>query len=239
MVKKNQLYEGKAKKIYATDDSDVYWVEYKDDATAFNGQKRGSIIGKGEVNNQLSALLFEYLENNNIPTHFLELVNEREMLVKSVKIIPIEVVVRNIVAGGMASRLGLEEGTVLKTPVIEYYYKSDEFGDPMINDDHIRELNLATPEQLQEIKNLALKIDQLLQKIFDEKGIILVDFKLEFGVHKGQVILADEISPDTARIWDKQSKEKMDKDRFRQDLGGVEAAYQEVLRRFKGGRAVS
>ncbi|HHV71733.1 MAG TPA: phosphoribosylaminoimidazolesuccinocarboxamide synthase [Clostridia bacterium] len=239
MVKKNQLYEGKAKKIYATDDSDVYWVEYKDDATAFNGQKRGSIIGKGEVNNQLSALLFEYLENNNIPTHFLELVNEREMLVKSVKIIPIEVVVRNIVAGGMASRLGLEEGTVLKTPVIEYYYKSDEFGDPMINDDHIRELNLATPEQLQEIKNLALKIDQLLQKIFDEKGFILVDFKLEFGVHKGQVILADEISPDTARIWDKQSKEKMDKDRFRQDLGGVEAAYQEVLRRFKGGRAVS
>jgi phosphoribosylaminoimidazole-succinocarboxamide synthase len=231
MEKLEQLYEGKAKKVYRTSDEQVYWIEYKDSATAFNGIKKDTIAGKGFYNNQISAILFQYLETQGIPTHFEKLVNEVEMLVKAVEILPLEVIARNIAAGSLAKRLGLEEGTVLKHPVLEICYKSDELGDPMINDDHIFALELCTPEELDKVKALARKINELMKVYFLEKDITLVDFKLEFGRFKGDIILADEISPDTCRFWDIKTQEKLDKDRFRRDLGKVIEAYHEVYTR--------
>ncbi|MDK2887496.1 MAG: phosphoribosylaminoimidazole-succinocarboxamide synthase [Thermoanaerobacter sp.] len=234
MQKGELLYEGKAKKVYRTDDPGVYLVEYKDDATAFNGLKKGVISGKGELNNKISAHFFRLLEEKGIATHFVEQVGEREMLVRALEIIPVEVVVRNIAAGSLARRLGLDEGTALPRPVVEYYYKSDELGDPMINDDHIAVLNLATGEEMSAIKKVALSVNEILRSYLTPRNLELVDFKLEFGRHEGKILLGDEISPDTCRFWDARTKEKLDKDRFRRDLGGVEEAYQEVWRRLVG-----
>jgi len=234
MKKLEQLYEGKAKKVFKTDDADHYLVEYKDDATAFNGEKKGSIHDKGIVNNKMSALLFKMLEEKGIPTHFEELLNDREQYVKAVQILPLEVIVRNVAAGSLAKRLGLEEGVVMKKTVLEFCYKNDELGDPMINDYHIFAMEYATPEQVEEIKEMSFKINELLIEFFIARGLKLIDFKLEFGLHKGQVILADEISPDTCRLWDAETNAKMDKDRFRRDLGNVEETYQEVLSRIQG-----
>lgn len=233
MEKLEMLYEGKAKKVYITEDPKKYVVEYKDDATAFNGLKKGTIVGKGVINNKMSALLFKLLEEKGIPTHFEELLSDREMLVKAVKILPIEVIVRNIAAGSLAKRLGLEEGTELKNTVIEFCYKNDELGDPMINEYHIKAIDLATDEELSQIKEFALKINEILVEFFKERNIKLIDFKLEFGLFEGKVILADEISPDTCRLWDIETNEKLDKDRFRRDLGDVEKAYEEVLGRIE------
>jgi len=229
MKKLDMIYEGKAKRVYKTDDSNAYIIEYKDDATAFNGEKKGTILQKGVINNKMSALLFKVLEERNIPTHFIELLNDREMIVKDVDILPIEVIVRNVAAGSLAKRLGLEEGTKMKNTVLEFCYKDDDLGDPMINEYHIEAIDLATPNQVEKVKNYAFKINETLTKYFGEKNIDLIDFKLEFGIHKGEVILADEISPDTCRLWDKNSKKKLDKDRFRRDLGNVEDAYKQVL----------
>ncbi|GAW92171.1 phosphoribosylaminoimidazolesuccinocarboxamide synthase [Calderihabitans maritimus] len=234
--KRDFLYEGKAKRIYQTDDENLVWIEYKDEATAFDGLKKGVISGKGYYNNQISAILFAWLEEKGIPTHFVELAGEREMIVKRLEIIPVEVVARNVAAGSLSKRLGLEEGTPLQRPVLEFYYKCDELHDPMINEYHIATLELATSEQMDIIKKRAWEINELLTGYFKEKGIILVDFKLEFGIHQGEVLLGDEISPDTCRFWDAESREKLDKDRFRRDLGGVEEAYREILNRLKGGR---
>jgi len=234
MQKGELLYEGKAKKVYRTDDPGVYLVEYKDDATAFNGLKKGVISGKGELNNKISAHFFRLLEGKGIATHFVKQVGEREMLVRALEIIPVEVVVRNIAAGSLARRLGMDEGTALPRPVVEYYYKSDELGDPMINDDHIAVLNLATGEEMSAIKKVALSVNEILRSYLTPRNLELVDFKLEFGRHEGKILLGDEISPDTCRFWDARTKEKLDKDRFRRDLGGVEEAYQEVWRRLVG-----
>ena len=234
MKKLEQLYEGKAKKVFRTDEEFHYWVEYKDDATAFNGEKKGSIHDKGVVNNKMSALLFKMLEEHGIPTHFETLINDREQYVKAVKILPLEVIVRNVAAGSLAKRLGLEEGVVMKETVLEFCYKDDALGDPMINDYHIFAMGFATREQLDAIKEMSLKINTLLVDFFLKRGLKLIDFKLEFGVFKGQVILADEISPDTCRLWDVETNKKMDKDRFRRDLGDVEETYQEVLSRIQG-----
>lgn len=231
MEKREQIYEGKAKKLYTTADSDLLIQYFKDDATAFNAQKKGTIGEKGAVNNKISEKLFNLLEKEGVPTHFVKRLSDREMLVKHLQIIPIEVIVRNIIAGSMAKRLGIEEGTVAKETIIDLCYKCDELGDPLINEYHALALGWATREQLERIKELTLKINDVLRKFFDERGLILVDFKLEFGLHKGEVLLADEICPDTCRLWDKATREKMDKDRFRRDLGNVEEAYQEVLRR--------
>ncbi|QSX04979.1 phosphoribosylaminoimidazolesuccinocarboxamide synthase [Sedimentibacter sp. zth1] len=231
MQKLEQLYEGKAKKVFKTDNEKEYIVEYKDDATAFNGVKKGTIVGKGVVNNKMTAAIFTMLEKQGIPTHQVKLLNDRECLVKAVKILPLEVIVRNIAAGSLATRLGLEEGVVLKSTVLEFSYKNDDLGDPMVNDYHIAAMELATPEQLDTVKEYALKINTILQKFFIERNIKLVDFKLEFGLYDGKVILADEISPDTCRLWDKDTDKKLDKDRFRRDLGGVEEVYKEVLER--------
>ena len=233
MKKCEQLYEGKAKKVYKTDDENRYWVEYKDDATAFNGEKKGSILDKGVVNNKMSALLFQMLESKGIPTHFETLISDREQYVKAVKILPLEVIVRNVAAGSLAKRLGLEEGVVMKETVLEFCYKDDALGDPMINDYHIFAMGFATPEQVETIKDMSLKINTLLQAFFLERDLKLIDFKLEFGLYQGQVILADEISPDTCRLWDVHTNKKMDKDRFRRDLGDVESTYQEVLGRLE------
>lgn len=236
MAKKlEQLYEGKAKKVYRTDDPAIYWVEYKDDATAFNNLKKGTIQDKGYYNNQISALLFTYLKDNGIDNHFVELVGEREMLVKSLEIIPVEVVVRNIAAGSLSKRLGIPEGTPLKKTVLEFCYKSDELGDPMINEDHIAALELAADREIALIKEQSYRISELLKQRFWAANLILVDFKLEFGRHGDQILLGDEISPDTCRLWDKDTRKKLDKDRFRHDLGQVEEAYSEVLNRLKGG----
>ena len=231
MEKRKFIYEGKAKRLYETDDADLLIQEFKDDATAFDATKRGTIMGKGVVNNMLSEKIFNLLSKKGITTHFVERLNDRVMLVKKVEIVPIEVTMRNIVAGGMAKLLGLEEGIVLKSPVLEYHYKEDKLHDPLVNDYHILALNIATAKELDAIKKYSFKINELLKDFFDSKGLILVDFKLEFGRYKGKIILADEISPDTCRLWDKTTKEKLDKDRFRRDLGNVEQAYQEVLRR--------
>ncbi len=230
-MKREMLYEGKAKKVYRTDDNEKYIIEYKDDATAFNGVKKGTIVGKGIINNKMSALLFELLEEKGIPTHFIELLNDREMLVKDVKILPLEVIMRNVAAGSLAKRLGLEEGTVMKTPVLEFSYKNDELGDPMINDYHIKAIELATDEEVDKVKEYAFKINKILVEFFKERNINLIDFKIEFGLHKGEVILADEISPDTCRLWDATTNKKLDKDRFRRDLGNVEEAYEEIFKR--------
>jgi len=228
------LYEGKAKKIFSTGDPDQVLQYFKDDATAFNAQKRGTIGKKGVVNNKVSERLFRLLEQNGVPTHFVERKSDREMLTKKVTIVPVEVVVRNVIAGSLAKRLGLKEGDPIQPAIVEWYYKNDALGDPLISDEHVRLLKLATPEQLAEIKRLALKVNSLLQPFFAERKMILVDFKLEFGVHNGKLILADEISPDTCRFWDQTTKESMDKDRFRKDLGKIEEAYQEVLKRVCG-----
>jgi phosphoribosylaminoimidazole-succinocarboxamide synthase len=232
-MKKEMVYEGKAKKVFKTEDDSKYIIQYKDDATAFNGVKKGTIEGKGIINNKMSALLFKILEEKGIPTHFIELLNDREMLVKEVTILPLEVIVRNIAAGSLAKRLGLEEGAVMKKSVLEFCYKNDELGDPMINEYHIEALDLATKEQIKEIKKYSFKINDILGKYFKTRGIKLIDFKLEFGLHKGKVILADEISPDTCRLWDIETDKKLDKDRFRRDLGEVEETYKEVFKRIQ------
>ncbi|MFW5780182.1 MAG: phosphoribosylaminoimidazolesuccinocarboxamide synthase [Bacillota bacterium] len=231
MKKLGELYEGKAKKIFLTDDKDVVMVSYKDDATAFNGLKKGTIKDKGIVNNKMSNFMFKYLAEKGIPTHFIKEINDRETLVKKVEIIPVEVIVRNIAAGSMSKRLGVKEGTQLKTTVLEYSYKNDELADPIINDYHIYAMELATKEEMEKIAEMSLKINELMKEFFINIGIKLVDFKLEFGRYKGEVILADEISPDTCRFWDAKTNEKLDKDRFRRDLGGVEQAYQEMMKR--------
>lgn len=232
-MKKEMVYEGKAKKVFKTEDDSKYIIQYKDDATAFNGVKKGTIEGKGIINNKMSALLFKIIEEKGIPTHFIELLNDREMLVKEVTILPLEVIVRNIAAGSLAKRLGLEEGAVMKKSVLEFCYKNDELGDPMINEYHIEALELATKEQIEEIKKYAFQINDVLGKYFKTRGIKLIDFKLEFGLHKGKVILADEISPDTCRLWDIETDKKLDKDRFRRDLGEVEETYKEVFKRIQ------
>ena len=234
MKKLKQLYEGKAKKLFETEDQDLVIQEFKDDATAFDATKRGTIMNKGVINNKLSEKLFTLLEKKGVPTHFVKLLNDRDMLVKKVQIVPIEVTMRNIVAGGMSRLLGLEEGIVLKEPVLEYHYKEDKLHDPLINDYHIRALNIASDKELETIAKYSFKVNDEMKEFFDSKNLILVDFKLEFGRYKGKIILADEISPDTCRLWDKTTKEKLDKDRFRRDLGNVEEAYQEVLRRVIG-----
>ncbi len=231
MKKTQMLYEGKAKKVYATDDPSVVLVDYKDDATAFNGLKKGTISGKGAVNNKVSNLLFQMLEKNGIETHYIEQISDRETFVKKVQIVPVEVIVRNIAAGSMSKRLGVTEGTLLKTAVLEYSYKNDELGDPMINDYHIYAMGLATKEEMDFIAQTSFKVNKLLQEFFAKLNITLVDFKLEFGRYEGRIVLADEISPDTCRFWDMKTGQKLDKDRFRRDLGEVEEAYIEILRR--------
>jgi len=231
MKKGKLIYEGKAKKVFETDNPDLLIQEFKDDATAFDATKRGTIQSKGVVNNAISKLLFELLESKGIETHFVKKLDERNMLMKRVEIIPLEVTIRNIVAGGMAKLLGLEEGIVLKEPVFEYHYKKDELHDPLINNYHAKAMGLATDEEMSFIEKRSLEINNILKSFFIHKNLDLVDFKLEFGRHKGKVILADEISPDTCRLWDKETRKKLDKDRFRRDLGGVEDAYQEVLKR--------
>ena len=234
MKKGKQIYEGKAKKIYETDEKDLYIQEFKDDATAFDATKRGTIKDKGIVNNKISTKLFELLEENGIKTHFVRLLSDREMLVKRLEIIPVEVTMRNVVAGGMAKSLGLEEGIKLKEPVLEYHYKNDKLHDPLFNEYHIKALGIATNEEMRIIDDYSFKINEVLKDFFSKRNLELVDFKLEFGRHNGEILLGDEISPDTCRLWDKSTQKKLDKDRFRRDLGDVEEAYQEVLKRVEG-----
>ena len=235
MQKTKQLYEGKAKKVYETDVKDVYIVDYKDDATAFNGLKKGTISGKGAINNRVTNHLMKMLEKKGIPTHFVEELSDRETAVKKVKIVPIEVIVRNIAAGSLSKRLGIEEGTKLLSTVLEYSYKDDALGDPMINNYHALAMGLATNEELAIIDKYAFAINDILAEYLKDLGIELIDFKLEFGkLADGTIVLADEISPDTCRFWDIKTREKLDKDRFRRDLGNVEGAYQEILRRLLG-----
>ncbi|MGB9779853.1 phosphoribosylaminoimidazolesuccinocarboxamide synthase [Caldanaerobacter sp.] len=233
MEKREMVYEGKAKRLYKTDEQGVYIIEYKDEATAFDGKKRGIIEGKGMVNNKVSAILFEFLEKNGIETHYIKRLGDREMLVKMVDIFPIEVIIRNYAAGSICKRLGLTEGIKFKKPVLEFCYKSDELGDPMINEYHIAALELATEQEVSKIKEMAFTINDLLSEYFLKRDIILVDFKLEFGKKEGKILLADEISPDTCRLWDKDTMKKLDKDRFRRDLGQVEEAYFEILKRLE------
>ena len=235
MKKCEQLYEGKAKKVFATDDPNLCIVSYKDDATAFNGQKKGTILGKGAINNRLTNYFMKLLEEKGIPTHFVEELSDTDAVVKKVTIVPLEVIIRNISAGSFAARYGVEEGIVFEQPTIEFSYKCDELNDPLINAYHAIALKLATPEEIETIKKLAFAVNDALKEFWTSVGVTLVDFKLEFGrLPDGTIILADEISPDTARLWDSKTGEKLDKDRFRRDLGGVEDAYQEVLRRVLG-----
>ncbi len=234
MIEGKFLYEGKAKRLFETDDPKVVLIRYKDDATAFNGEKRGTIADKGVMNNKIANHFFALLAKHNIPTHFIEQLSERETLVKKVEIVPVEVIVRNIVAGSMAKRMGLEEGLALKHPIIEYSYKSDELGDPLMGDDYPTAIGLATAEEMKTIRSITAKVNDLLKEELLKAGIKLVDFKLEFGRYDGEIILADEISPDTCRFWDAETNEKLDKDRFRRDLGSVEEAYIEVLQRLTG-----
>ena len=232
MQKMEQIYEGKAKKVFATDDPTLCIVSYKDDATAFNGKKKGTIEGKGVVNNRMSNFMFQLLEKNGIPTHFVKELNDRETLVKKVTIVPLEVIMRNKAAGSMAKRLGLKEGTELLCPVLEFSYKCDELDDPMVNDSHILAAGFATKEDLDTISSMSRKINEIMCEFFASVGVELIDFKLEFGrTTDGQIVLADEISPDTCRFWDIHTHEKLDKDRFRRDLGGVEEAYAEMMKR--------
>ena len=236
MKKTALLYEGKAKKVYDTDTPGVVIVDYKDDATAFNGQKKGTITGKGVVNNRMSNFMFQKLEKQGIPTHFIQELSDRETAVKKVEIIPVEVIVRNIAAGSLAKRLGLEEGTALKAPVLEFCYKNDDLGDPLINSYHALALKLATKEEIETIKKYAFKVNEVLKAYFLHLGVKLIDFKLEFGrLADGTIVLADEISPDTCRFWDAKTNEKLDKDRFRRDMGGVEDAYAEIFKRVTKG----
>lgn len=231
MEKLDMLYEGKAKKVFKTADENLFIVEYKDDATAFNGLKKGSIVGKGVINNKMTNIVFKYLEENGVETHLVEELSDRATLVKKVSIIPLEVIIRNVAAGSFSKKFGVEEGTALLNPILEFSYKNDELGDPMINDMQILAIGLATKEELASISEQALKVNELLKAYFLEKGIKLVDFKIEFGRCGDKIILADEVSPDTCRLWDIETNEKLDKDRFRRDLGGVEEAYEEVWRR--------
>jgi len=233
MVRGELLYEGKAKQIYATEDPNIVQMYYKDEATAFDGTKKGIIKDKGVVNNRVSCLLYQLLAEKGVPTHLVKQLDDRNVLVKKMKMIPVEVVVRNIIAGSLAKRLGMEEGIPLNSPIIELYYKDDDLHDPMINEYHIRAMGWANDNEIEEIKNKGLQVNEVLRKFFDSIGIILVDFKLEFGISEGQVLLADEISPDSCRLWDKVSLEKLDKDRFRRNLGQEEEAYQEVARRIE------
>ncbi|HEU5320387.1 MAG TPA: phosphoribosylaminoimidazolesuccinocarboxamide synthase [Methylomirabilota bacterium] len=228
---REKLYEGKAKIVYATSRPGVIVQYFKDDATAFNALKKGTIVGKGVINNRMSAVLFERLARAGVPTHFLALRSEREMVCRRLDIVRIETIVRNVVAGSLAKRTGLEEGTAIRRPIVELYYKSDPLGDPMINDDHVRMLRLATPRELTWMRRTALRVNAVLRPHLARRGLVLVDFKLEFGRAGGRLWLGDEISPDTCRLWDRVSRERLDKDRFRRDLGGVEEAYQEVYRR--------
>ncbi|MCK4739590.1 MAG: phosphoribosylaminoimidazolesuccinocarboxamide synthase [Deltaproteobacteria bacterium] len=234
MEKKEELYEGKAKVIFSTDNPNRSIMYFKDDATAFDGKKKGTINDKGVINNKISSEIFRFLEKNGVKSHFVEELSEREMLVKKVEIIPVEVIIRNIIAGSLAKRLGIEEGTKPGEVIIEFCYKSDELGDPFINEYVARAMGYATKEEMDEMTRVAFKVNELLSKFFDERGILLVDYKLEFGrsaEDNGAVLLADEITPDGCRLWDKVTKEKLDKDRFRRDLGGVEEAYGEVLKK--------
>ncbi len=235
MKKCDQLYEGKAKKVYATDDPECYIVDYKDDATAFNGEKKGTILGKGVINNRVTNHLMKMLEKEGVPTHYVEEISERETIVKKVRIVPLEVIIRNIAAGSFSKRYGVEEGTVLRQPSLEYSYKDDALGDPLINEYHILALGLATREELDTIAKYAFKVNEVLKKYLLTLDIELVDFKLEFGkTSDGTIVLADEISPDTCRFWDVHTHEKLDKDRFRRNLGGEVEAYHEIMRRLMG-----
>ncbi|MDO5014601.1 MAG: phosphoribosylaminoimidazolesuccinocarboxamide synthase [Clostridia bacterium] len=231
MEKKELLYEGKAKKVYATEDADKLIVSYKDDATAFNGKKKGTINGKGVINNKMSNFMCKLIEKEGVPTHYIEEISDRETIVKNVSIVPLEVIIRNKAAGSMAKRLGLEEGFELKIPVIEFSYKNDDLDDPLINSYHAIACGFATAEEIEQIKEMAFKINEVMKNYFATKNVELIDFKLEFGKHKGEIILADEISPDTCRFWDMTTHEKLDKDRFRRDLGSVEEAYEEMAKR--------
>lgn len=235
MEKTVQLYEGKAKKVFATEDPALCIVSYKDDATAFNGLKKGTIAGKGVVNNRMSNLMMQLLEKSGVPTHFVEELSDRDTLVKKVKIVPLEVIIRNVSAGSFAKHYGVEEGIVFDEPTIEFSYKNDELGDPLLNSYHALALKLATKEEIETIKKYAFKVNEVLSEYFKTLGIRLVDFKLEFGrLEDGTIVLADEISPDTCRLWDIKTNEKLDKDRFRRDMGGVEDAYKEVFMRLMG-----
>lgn len=235
MTKLEQLYEGKAKKVFATEEPDIVIVSYKDDATAFDGTKKGTIVGKGAINNQMTNFLMQQLEKAGVPTHFVEELNERETAVKKVTIVPLEVIVRNRSAGSFSKRYGVEEGIVFDAPTVEFSYKNDDLHDPLINDHHAVALKLATWEEIGQIKQYAFQVNDFLKKTLAECGVTLVDFKLEFGkTSDGAIVLADEISPDTCRLWDEKTHEKLDKDRFRRDLGGAEEAYEEVMRRLMG-----
>jgi phosphoribosylaminoimidazole-succinocarboxamide synthase len=234
MERRELVYEGKAKQVYRTTDPDLLIQHFKDDATAFNAQKRGTIASKGVVNNRISEVLFKLLEEQGVQTHFVRRLNDRDMLIRACEIVKIEVVARNLIAGSLAQRLGRPEGERLPEPVLEHYYKDDALGDPLINDWHIRVLRLASPPDVTTINAMALKVNALLREFLDARDIVLVDMKLEFGRHNGAIILADEIGPDTCRFWDKTTGNKLDKDRFRRDLGGVEDAYQEAARRICG-----
>lgn len=232
MEKKEQLYEGKAKKVFATDDPSIVIVDYKDDATAFNGEKKGTIVGKGVINNRMTNYVFGLLEKEGVPTHLVKELSDRETAVKKVKIVPLEVIVRNVAAGSFSKRMGVEEGRVLLQPILEFSYKDDDLGDPFINDDYALALGYATQEEIDTIKKYTRKVNEVLQKFFLEAGIKLIDFKIEFGrLADGTIILADEVSPDTCRLWDVKTNEKLDKDRFRRDMGNVEEAYNEVFKR--------
>jgi phosphoribosylaminoimidazole-succinocarboxamide synthase len=231
MEKRDLIYEGKAKKLYTTDDPDLVIQYFKDDATAFNAKKRGTIEEKGILNNRMSEIFFGLVEQAGIKTHFVKRLSDRDMLVRRLEIVPVETVVRNIIAGSLAKRMGLEEGGDLRRPIVEYYYKSDPLDDPMINEDHIYAFGLATESELAEIRSMVLRVNEVLRRFLDERGILLVDAKFEFGRHKGEILLGDEICPDTCRFWDKQTREKLDKDRFRRDLGNVEGAYREMMSR--------
>ncbi|WP_377891747.1 phosphoribosylaminoimidazolesuccinocarboxamide synthase [Alkalihalobacillus sp. R86527] len=235
MGKQEMLYEGKAKKIYATEDPEVVHVEYKDSATAFNGEKKATITGKGRLNNEITSLLFDHLKEAGIESHFIEKVSETEQLVKRVTIVPLEVVVRNVAAGSFSRRTGVDEGKLLKQPLVEFYYKNDDLGDPLLTIDHVLELELADEDTIQDLKERALHVNDRLQSYFLERDVTLVDFKLEFGVTpSGELMLADEISPDTCRLWDRKTNEKLDKDVFRRDIGNLTEAYEKILTRLGG-----
>lgn len=231
MKKLEQLYEGKAKRVYKTENPDLVIVDYKDDATAFNGEKKGTIVGKGVINNRMTNYIFQVLENEGVPTHYVEELSDRETAVKRVEIVPLEVIVRNVAAGSFSKKLGLAEGTKLLTPTLEFSYKDDALGDPMINDYYALAIGAATREEMDKITKYAFKVNDVMKAFFAEAGIELVDFKIEFGRFHGEIILADEVSPDTCRLWDINTGEKLDKDRFRRDMGNVEDAYQEVFKR--------
>lgn len=234
VTKGAQLYEGKAKKVFETSDPDLVIVDYKDDATAFNGEKKGTIVGKGVINNKMTNYMFGLLEKEGVPTHLVEELSDRETLVKKVEIVPLEVIVRNVAAGSFSKKLGIEEGRKLSCPMLEFSYKNDDLGDPFINDYYALALDLATKEEIDTIAKYAFKVNEFMLKFFKEINVDLIDFKIEFGRFHGQILLADEISPDTCRFWDSTTHEKLDKDRFRRDMGGVEDAYNEMMRRIFG-----